>query len=117
MSFDCRRSKKQHINTTPKKAHTINRLTAIEKKIYQTKSEAPQDILNFPPRLDSQLLGLLEVVESAEARPTDGARQRFDDLRKELDSYLAELDQIIDTDLAEFVTLVKSEGVEPVIVP
>jgi photosystem II stability/assembly factor-like uncharacterized protein len=93
------------------------RLSAVEQQLTQMNSEAAQDILNFPPRLDGQLLGLLSIVESADVRPTDGSVQRFEDLRAEQDGYLAELRRVIDTDLAAFNDLVQAKQMPPVILP
>jgi hypothetical protein len=91
-------------------------LTAVEEALHQTKAEAGQDVLNFPPMLDNQLLGLFGAVDGADARPTDGAVERYDDLRAELDAKLAEFRQVIDGDLAEFNEAVRSRTTTPVIV-
>ena len=92
-------------------------LTGIEETIYQTKTESSQDILNFPPMLDNQLLALLDVVQSADAAPTDGAYERYKDLRAELDAVKSRLQQALDTEVAEFSELVAGKKVPAVIVP
>ena len=79
-----------------------DRLTETEEKIHQYRSKSSQDVLNFRPGIDGQLVGLKSTVESAEARPTDASVERFAELREELDGYLAELKAILDGDLAEF---------------
>ena len=81
------------------------------------RSESSQDVLNYPPRLDNQILTLLGVVSGPETRPTDGAVERFRDLRAELDALLAELEAVIVTELAAFNELVASKELAPVIVP
>ena len=62
------------------------RLSEIEKKIYQTRNESSQDILNYPPKLDNQLVGLMSVVESGDARPTDGSVQLYQELVAQLEA-------------------------------
>ena len=78
------------------------KLTETEEKIHQYRSKSSQDVLNFRPGIDGQLVGLKSTVESADARPTDASVERFNELRAELDGYLAELKAIFDTDLVEF---------------
>ena len=72
--------------------------------------------MNFRPGIDGQLVGLKSTVESAEARPTDASVERFNELRAELDGYLAELKEIFDTDLAEFNAKVAEAG-QPAVFP
>jgi photosystem II stability/assembly factor-like uncharacterized protein len=93
------------------------RLDDLEARLTQPKSEAPQDILNFPPGIDGQLLGLMnDVGGDAAAPPTAGAVERYDDLRRQLDGYLGELEDIFGTQLAAFNDLVTEKGADPVIV-
>ncbi len=84
------------------KADTIaDSLTAIEEKLHQTKTESSQDILNFPPQIDNQLLYLQGVVESTVGAPTESVKERFEELRTELDGFIAELEAVIEEQLAE----------------
>ena len=94
-----------------------DKLTAIEERLHQTNSESSQDVLNFPPRLDNQILTLLGVVGGSEARPTEGSVSRYQDLRQELDGLLGELEAVFDGELAAFNDLVSSKEVAPVLVP
>ncbi len=55
-------------------------------------------------------------VASAQARPTDASVARFGELRAELDGYLAELQEIFDTDLAAFNARVAEAG-QPAVFP
>ncbi len=93
------------------------RLDAIEDALHQNRSESSQDVLNFPPRLDNQLLALLGVVGAAEAPPTDGTRRRYADLEAELDAQLAALDAVFATELDAFNQAVRATDAQPVIVP
>ena len=80
-------------------------LAAIEEKLHQTKAESSQDILNFPPQIDNQLLYLQGVVESAVGVPTKAARDRFDELKSQLDGYVAEINAVIAEQLPELERL------------
>ncbi len=92
------------------------RLASIESRIYQTRSEATQDVLNFPPKLDNQLLDLMGTVESSDHPPTAGSVERYRDLRAELDAILAELQKCVDTEVAAFNRAVADKQVPAVIV-
>jgi photosystem II stability/assembly factor-like uncharacterized protein len=92
-------------------------LTAIEQKIYQTKNESSQDILNYPPRLDNKILDVMSSVGSADAAPTDGAIELYRDLRSELDGYLAELDGVVGEEIAELNRLVREKSAPAVLIP
>ena len=92
-------------------------LTSIEEKIYQTKNESSQDILNYPPRLDNKILDVMSGVQSADAAPTDGAIELYRDLRSELDGYLAELDGVVGEEIAELNRLVREKSAPAVLIP
>ncbi len=94
-----------------------SRLTEIEGRIHQTRNESSQDVLNFPPKLDNQIVALMGSVAGGGGRPTAGAERRFADLRGQLDGLLAELEAVLDGELAAFNQLVAGKAVEPVIVP
>jgi hypothetical protein len=90
---------------------------AIERRLHQTKNQASQDALNFPPQLDNQIIALLEIVGGGEARPTDGAMERRRDLRAELDKARADLRSLESGALARFNERVRATGVPAVILP
>jgi hypothetical protein len=83
-------------------------LTRIEDRIHQSKSESSQDVLNFPPRLDNQLVFLLNAVESSVGGPVAASRQRFDELSSELDALVAELDEVLDQRIPELERLLEA---------
>lgn len=92
------------------------RLTRIEEELLQTRNEAPQDPLNFPPKLNNQLITLYGVVASADARPTAAARARWEELKAEVARQLGDLRQVLDRDLADLNRRVKDLGIPPIFV-
>jgi hypothetical protein len=100
----------------PAKALT-DRLTAIEEKLVNPKVKANQDVLNFPPRLDHQFVGLTSVVSSADAAPAPSAYAYFDELQKRLATIRGDLDAVLQKDLPEFDRAVEKSGVPPIVVP
>ncbi len=95
----------------------IAKLDAVEDKLHQKKSQAGQDILNFPPQLDDQIGNLLGSVASAQGVPTKAIEERLAELQGQLDKHLAELDQVLATDLPAFEKLVRDKQAPVVIVP
>jgi hypothetical protein len=91
-------------------------LTAIEVQLNQTKNESSQDVLNFPPRLDNQLVALQGTVESAVGRPTEASAGRFEELVSELDRLVSELDAILDEQLPELERLLIAAGAPRIVV-
>ncbi len=95
---------------------TGEKLTAVEEELFQTKNEAGQDPLNFPPMLDNQIAALYGYILSTYDRPNAGAMERSDDLRAALGIHLDALEQIIDTEVAEFNRQLREKGVPGVII-
>ena len=93
------------------------RLTEVEEALFQTRNESRQDPLNFQPMLDNQIAYLYGYVIGPDARPTDGARQRAEDLRGELDAQLDRLQTILDEDVAAFNQRLQGLEVPAVVVP
>jgi hypothetical protein len=77
-------------------------LTAVEGEIYQYRNQSSQDPLNYPIKLNNKLAALLEVVESADGRPTDQSYETFKDLSSRLETQLDRLAGIEKTELTAF---------------
>jgi hypothetical protein len=95
----------------------FEKLTRIEEELMQPKNTADQDTENFPTQLDNQLAYIYMKLDGTDFRPTDGQVERFQDLEREKKSLLKELQDILDTDLAAFNTLVQELGTPPIILP
>ncbi len=91
------------------------KLTKIEGDLTQLQGEGGQDALNFPGRMDNQLVTLYNEVAGPDGRPTAGSRTRFEDLKPQLARLLGQLKQVLDSDLGSFNQLVRGKGVPPVI--
>ena len=73
----------------------LEKLNTIEEQIYQVKNESSQDPLNFPIRLNNKIASLGGIVDSAEARPTDGSYLVFKELSEELDKLIREMNSVL----------------------
>jgi photosystem II stability/assembly factor-like uncharacterized protein len=101
---------------TEKAEEITTDLTAIEGKLTQLKNESSQDVLNFQPQIDNQLLNLQSAVESALGPPNASSREVFALLEAELDGYVAELEAVIAEQLPEFEQLLEESKAPRVVV-
>jgi photosystem II stability/assembly factor-like uncharacterized protein len=92
------------------------KMTEVEEALIQTKAKSGQDVLNFPVRLNNDLVALGGVVGSARSAPTKQSYEVFDMLSKAVDEQLAKWKGIVTTDVAAYNTLVKQQEV-PALIP
>lgn len=90
------------------------KLTSIEKKLVNPDVKSSQDVLNFPPALDHQFVGIASDVASADTAPTDTAFVYFQELEGRLAGIQSELKAVLDKDLADFNKAVRDADVPPV---
>lgn len=96
------------------------KLTTVEQEIQQTRSRSFYDPLNFPGKLAAELAFLYNTVAggfggAVNDRPTDQAVARLEELRVEVRGVLGRLQAIFDEDLAAFNELIRSLGMDPVV--
>ena len=82
----------------------------------QIKAKSRQDTLNFPVKLNAKLAGLSAAVASADTAPTRQAYELFDTLVTQVDAQLKQLQEVLNTDVAAFNTLIHEKDV-PAILP
>jgi len=90
----------------------LARLAAVEAEIYQVKNQSRQDPLNYPIKLNDKLAGLIGVIDSADAAPTDGARAVFADLSGQLARQLQSLEAAM-ADLPAANAALQAAGLKP----
>ena len=78
----------------PAVAEVAERAGELNDRLIQARSRVSQDALNFPPRIDNQYAYLYTHVFGNTARPTAGARRRFEDLEAELVPILEAVDEL-----------------------
>lgn len=89
----------------------------VEEEIYQVRMQARQDPLNYPIKLNNQIAALRGIVESADSRPTDQAREALDFLTGELNTQLNRLQVLFTEDLNRLNDRLRRLGLEPIVVP
>ncbi len=91
-------------------------LKEVEGQLYQFRSHALEDPLNFPLETYEKLGSLMANVESADAAPTVQAGQVYDELAAKADADISKVNDIIGTDVASFNKMVETLRVPAVIV-
>jgi hypothetical protein len=93
-----------------------DQITAVEGDMTQLQGEAGQDSLNFPGRLDNQLVALYSNIVQEERRLNKSVKERYDDLRKPTDDVMKRAQTVLTTDLAAFNDASSKAGAGSVIV-
>jgi photosystem II stability/assembly factor-like uncharacterized protein len=99
----------------------VNKLTGVQEEIQQTRSKSFYDPLDYPGQLAAQLAYVYSAAAGgfagpADAPPTDGSVERFEELQAETNEILGRLQEILDTELAAFNELLRSLDLDPVVV-
>ncbi|MGH9475464.1 MAG: VPS10 domain-containing protein [Terriglobales bacterium] len=93
----------------------VAQLTGIETTLYQTKSHASEDPLNFPIKINNRIGHLMGVIEGTyDARPTDQTYGVFHALNENLNQVLARFRDIQSGTLASFNRKLATSGAAPV---
>lgn len=90
-------------------------LTHVEEALYQTKATAGEDLLNFPNRLNDQLVGLFGAIVGNQAKPSPGMRQVYAILQPQLDAQLIELKHVEGAPLARLNAALKAKHLDEVV--
>jgi len=93
------------------------RLEAVRAELTEVHSHADQISEHFPVKIYNQLLTLNDMVQSADAAPTQGELDSFRDLAAQTDRQLARLVELERTELAAFNAMMKQLDVLAVVVP
>ena len=73
-----------------------------EEKLIQPKQKTFQDVINFNNQLNAEFMHLKGYVDEADPKVTQGALERFEDLKKQWEANAAELKSLIETDMETF---------------
>ncbi len=77
----------------------LTKITSVADKLYQLKNQSPKDKIAFPIRLNDRLTGLRSHLELGDMKPTVAYLNVYDELSAELKTYLAEMDEVLESDL------------------
>jgi hypothetical protein len=100
----------------PKAKALTKKLEAIERKLINPNIKSNEDDLNYEPGLDHEFTNLAGEVGSADTKPTASQAAYYLVLKKDLDGILAEFQDAVDHDLADFNRTVAQEKIPSVTV-
>ena len=86
------------------------KIVAVEGELTQLQGEAGQDALNFPGRLDNQLVALYSNVTQLERRVNKSVKERYTDLRPSTDDLMERAQGVLTGDLAAFNAVAARAG-------
>jgi photosystem II stability/assembly factor-like uncharacterized protein len=95
----------------------IQKLTAIEEDLYQTKNRASEDPLNFPIKLNNKIAYVLGTVANSESQPTQQSYMVYEDLASQVNGKIRVLNGLLTNDVAAFNKTVRDANVPVVAVP
>ncbi|MEO1029034.1 MAG: hypothetical protein AAFX02_08270, partial [Pseudomonadota bacterium] len=95
----------------------IDAIKAWEDTVITPEREFFQDVLNWPDRIDADLIVLYGAVDDARQGLTKGMNDRFADLETEWTAAIAERDAVISDPVAEFNTLFAEEAAPGLALP
>jgi len=92
------------------------RIEAVEGDMTQMRGEGGQDSLNFPGRLDNQLLVLYSNIVGPDRRLGSPVTERYKDLKPETDQVLRRAAETLKTDIATFNAVATKAGIVGVVI-
>jgi hypothetical protein len=94
------------------------KLVSAREPLVNLKISANEDSLAYRPAVDGQLAFLSIIVGSGcDCGPTEAARQRFEELKKQTDDAIAKWNELQKNDVAAFQKLAADRGMQPVAIP
>jgi hypothetical protein len=95
----------------------LQKMTAVEEKIIQTKMKSTEGDLRYPTMIDEQLIYLNWGVDSTDGAPTEGQQQLFADLSAKLQEQLVAWDGILSRDLTSLNRTAEEKKLTLVAIP
>jgi hypothetical protein len=91
------------------------KLDPIEDALIQSKAKSGQDVLNYPIRLNNELVALGGSISTADAAPAEQSYQVFDMLKQRSDEQLSKWDALVKNDIPGFNQVVQQQQVPAII--
>lgn len=92
-------------------------LTSVEDQLIQNKAEVSQDNINYPRVFSNRIGRLYSVVVQSHNRPTDGAKERFEDLKVLYKNIREAYDQVMKHTISTFNQIISEKNINNLIIP
>lgn len=93
-----------------------DRLEAVEGDMTQLRGEGGQDALNFPGRMDNQLMALYGAITGPERRMGSPILERYRDLKPQAEALRQRWTAALKTEVAAFNAVATKAGANPIVV-
>jgi photosystem II stability/assembly factor-like uncharacterized protein len=93
------------------------KMTAVEEELFQTKVTSTEGNLNYPDKLDQQLISLGSGVVDSDSAPNEAALSRFSDLSGQLDALMASWHEIETRDLPALNETIRKANIPVIMLP
>ena len=94
----------------------VDKLTALEGALVQTRVVDGQTVINFPMRLNQFFIYLRSAIDDSDQGTTDGQRDRLGDLSEQWQTHQRTAAAVLGDELAGFNRLVRDRNVPAVVV-
>ena len=86
-------------------------------QLIQKDQKTFQDVINFPNRLNAEIMNLIDRVDTGDPRVTEGAKTRMKDLSQEWSTFKSQMMQILEMDVKQFNEAYKKLEIPALILP
>jgi hypothetical protein len=93
----------------------MKKLEDWESQVIETRQKNFQDVINWPSKMNGELLDLKSRIDTNEAKLTNGAKQRLTDLNVRWKLDRSVIDKVINEDLPEYSKKFQDKGLPPLI--
>ncbi len=95
----------------------VKKITTWEEALIQPNQKTFQDVINFPNKLNAELVDLKSRVDELMPAPTQGAKQRMNELLAEWATYKSDMKQLLQLDVANFNKQYQQKALPAVAIP
>jgi hypothetical protein len=94
----------------------IEKLTAWEANIVETRIKNGQDVINWPSKLNAELFNVKSLADAHDPQLTEGIRQRNTDLQQEWQGYRSSLQGELKKEIEAYNQLFKAKNLPALII-
>ena len=93
----------------------LKKLEDWESEVIETRQKNFQDVINWPSKINGELLDLKSRIDANEAKLTNGAKQRLSDLNNQWSIDKMNIEKVIKEDLPEYSKKFQDKGLPSII--
>ena len=95
----------------------LEKINVWEQSLIQPKQKTFQDVINFPNKLNAEIMNLISRINGNDPRLTKGAKERRDELMAEWSALKIEMNNIVNDDIRAFNQEYKEADIPILVVP